>query len=188
METTAHTAIGMTDGMRAARAETRRIIEESNGDFVAEQKEVLQRLHEASLITAEEVEILVQLYRHVIEASHDKGDVTRSYFDARTVHDRLAANIAVWPVASFQSAARTRGRGIIAFTKTSRVTGRRIAAGATVKPPSESAPSTRSDASLAASTTASMYSVRPLPGPTGRSGATASIPRRRNSPTMADQA
>jgi len=99
MDTTAHTAIGMTDGMRAARAETRRIIEESKGDFVAEQKEVLLRLHEADLITAEEVEILVQLYRHVIEASHDKGDVTRSYFDARTVHDRLAANIATSPVA-----------------------------------------------------------------------------------------
>lgn len=99
MDTTAHTAIGMTDGMRAARAETRRIIEESKGDFVAEQKEVLLRLHEAGLITAEEVETLVQLYRHVIEASHDKGDVTRSYFDARTVHDRLAANVATSPVA-----------------------------------------------------------------------------------------
>ncbi|WP_162819106.1 hypothetical protein [Leifsonia aquatica] len=96
---TAHTVIGMTDGMRAARAETRRIIEASKGDFVAEQTEVLRRLHEAGLITAEEIETLVQLYRHVMEASHDKGDVTRAYFHAREIHDRMAANLATSPIA-----------------------------------------------------------------------------------------
>ncbi|MFF2052621.1 hypothetical protein ACFVU2_13550 [Leifsonia sp. NPDC058194] len=99
MDTTAHTVIGMTDGMRAARAETRRIIEANKGDFVADQKDVLMRLHEGGLITAEEVETLVQMYRHVMEASHDKGDVTRAYFGAREIHDRMAANLVTSPVA-----------------------------------------------------------------------------------------
>lgn len=99
MEKAAHTVIGMTEGMRAARAETRRIIDANKGDFVAEQKEVLTRLHEADLISAEEVETLVQMYRHMVEASHDKGDVTRAYFSTREIHDRMAANLATSPVA-----------------------------------------------------------------------------------------
>jgi hypothetical protein len=99
MDKTMHTAIGMTEGMRAARAETRRIIDANKGDFVADQKDVLMRLHEADLITAEEVETLLAMYRHVMDASHDKGDVTRAYFGARDIHDKMAANLVTSPVA-----------------------------------------------------------------------------------------
>lgn len=99
MDKTAHTVIGMTEGMHAARVEARRVIEANRGDFVADQREVLGRLHEADLITGEEAETLLRMYRLVADASHEKGDVTRAYFESRDIHDRLAANAETSPVA-----------------------------------------------------------------------------------------
>lgn len=94
-----HTVIGIADGMHAARVEARRIIDESKGDLVAEQDMLLSRLAEAGLIRAEERESLLRIFRVGHEASRDKGDVPRAFFEARRMHAQLAASGTASPVA-----------------------------------------------------------------------------------------
>src|SRR5918995_3240280 len=81
-----------------------------------------------------------------------------------------------------QSSALSPGAGIIPVTRTSASTGSRSATSGAVKPPNDWATTTRSFRPPMASTTVSAYSGRPAASSShGKSGATTSCPRRRNS-------
>ena len=72
-------ALGLTDAMHAARVEARRLMQETAGDLVAEQKALLERLTEADLITPEEADTLLHQYVIGYEAGESKGEPTRAY-------------------------------------------------------------------------------------------------------------
>jgi hypothetical protein len=99
MELTSNTGIGMTDAMHAIRAETRRVIDESKGDLIAEQKIVLARLTTAELITDEEADTLLGLYKIGYEAGEGNGNVQRAFFESRDTYDKMAASGTASPVA-----------------------------------------------------------------------------------------
>jgi hypothetical protein len=99
MDITPHTVIGMTEGMHAARAEARRIMDANKGNPVADQKAVLARLTDAELITGDEADTLLRLYKIAYAAGEPKGDPTRAYFESRDIYDCLAASGKTTPIA-----------------------------------------------------------------------------------------
>lgn len=98
METTSAT-IGISDGMHAARAETRRIIDENKGDFIAEYRAIQARLTAADLISSKEAEILAKLYRIGLDAGDGKSDSGKAFFESRRIYDQMAASVPVNPLA-----------------------------------------------------------------------------------------
>src|SRR5438045_2273390 len=92
MESTS-AVIGISDGMQAARAETRRIIETNKGDFVAEYTEIQARLIAADLISKQEGASLIELYRIGFEAGEGKRDATQAYFESREIYNKMAASV-----------------------------------------------------------------------------------------------
>ncbi|ALE05784.1 hypothetical protein AL755_10395 [Arthrobacter sp. ERGS1:01] len=91
--------------MNAARVETRRIMAENKGDFVSEQRAILARLTAAELITVEEAETLLSLYKTGFEAGEPRGDAQRAYFESRKIHAKMLAGTHVSPVALVIAAA-----------------------------------------------------------------------------------
>lgn len=85
--------------MHAARAEARRIMEANKGDLVADYKAILDRLELAELITDEESETLLDLYKLGYQAGEAKGDPQRAFFESRDIYDKLAARGKASPVA-----------------------------------------------------------------------------------------
>ena len=127
METTS-AVLGISDAMHAARAEARRIMDDNKGDLVAEYKEIQTRLIASGLISAEEAEILVQLYRMGFEAGEGKRNPQKSYFETRDAYAKMAANVPVNPVAliiasaalgSFQVSEGDGGAVVIAMARQS---------------------------------------------------------------------
>jgi len=98
METTS-AVIGISDGMHAARAETRRIIDANKGDLVAEYKDIQARLIAADLISSEEAATLVQLYKIGFEAGEGKRDPQKAFFESRDTYNEMAARGPTNPVA-----------------------------------------------------------------------------------------
>jgi hypothetical protein len=99
MEFIANAGTGMTDVMHAARVEARRVIDENKGDFVGEHKVLLARLTEAELITGDEANTLLELYRIGFEAGEEKGDPQRAFFESRELYGTMAASGKASPVA-----------------------------------------------------------------------------------------
>jgi hypothetical protein len=85
--------------MLAARAEARRIMDANKGDLVAEYKEIQTRLIAAGLISSEEAEVLVQLYKIGFEAGEGKRDPQKAFFESRDAYAKMAANVPANPVA-----------------------------------------------------------------------------------------
>ncbi len=71
----------------------------NKGDLVAEYKEIQTRLIAAGLISAEEAEVLVQLYRTGFEAGEGKRDPQKAFFESRDAYDKMAACVPANPVA-----------------------------------------------------------------------------------------
>jgi hypothetical protein len=99
MEALPRTGGGLTELMHAARVETRRIREENKGDFIGEQRAVLARLTSAELISDDEAETLLGLYKIGFEAGEGKGDAQRAYFQTRDVFDKMVGGGHASPVA-----------------------------------------------------------------------------------------
>jgi hypothetical protein len=94
MEATSAT-IGISDGMHAARAETRRMIDENKGDFIAEYRAIQARLTAADLISSKEAEVLAQLYRIGLDAG-----------DGNATQEKRSSNLAVF-ITRWQLACRS---------------------------------------------------------------------------------
>jgi hypothetical protein len=120
--------IGISDAMLAARTEARRIMDANKGDLVAEYKEIQTRLIASGLISSEEAEILVQLYKTGFEAGEGKRDAQKAFFESRDAYAKMAANIPVNPVAliiasaavgSYQISEDANGTVIVAMARQS---------------------------------------------------------------------
>lgn len=85
--------------MQAARAEARRVMEANKGDLIADHRAILDRLETGGLITDEEVQTLLELYKLGYEAGEPKGDAQRAYFQSREIYGKLAASGKASPVA-----------------------------------------------------------------------------------------
>ena len=79
METATYLGTDIAGMMHAARVEARRIMQANKGDFVADHKAILHRLESAELVTDEEVETLLNLYKLGYEAGEGKGDPQRAF-------------------------------------------------------------------------------------------------------------
>ncbi|MFB2596485.1 hypothetical protein ACEXQE_01690 [Herbiconiux sp. P17] len=99
METATYSGTDIAGLMHAARAEARRVMDASKGDFVSEHKAILDRLEAADLISDEEVKTLLELYRIGYVAGEGKSDVQRAFFESRAMYDGLAASGKASPVA-----------------------------------------------------------------------------------------
>lgn len=99
MEFPSNIGTGISDAMHAARAETRRVMDENKGDLVSEQKDVLARLTAADLITSQEASTLLGLYKIGYEAGEGKGNAQRAFFESRDVYSKMAASGKASPVA-----------------------------------------------------------------------------------------
>lgn len=99
MELKPTTIVGLPDLMHAVRAESRRVMEEHKGDYVAEHEVVLGRLVAAELITGEEARILLGLYKAGYDAGEPKGDPRHAYFETRDTYSRMLADSKSSPVA-----------------------------------------------------------------------------------------
>jgi hypothetical protein len=99
METPTYLGTDIAGMMHAARAEARRIMDANKGDLVSDHKAILDRLEAAELITDEEVETLLGLYKLGYEAGEGKGDPQRAFFQSRDIYDKLAAGGKASPVA-----------------------------------------------------------------------------------------
>ncbi|MEB0004307.1 hypothetical protein QN357_15365 [Cryobacterium sp. RTC2.1] len=85
--------------MHAARAEARRIVEGNKGDMISDHKAILDRLEAAELITDDEVQTLLGLYKLGFEAGEGKADPQRAFFESREIYGKLAAGGKASPVA-----------------------------------------------------------------------------------------
>lgn len=99
METATYLGTDIAGMMHAARVEARRIMEANKGDFVGDHKAILDRLESAELITGDEAETLLSLYKLGYEAGESKGDPQRAFFASRDIYDKLAAHGKASPVA-----------------------------------------------------------------------------------------
>ena len=128
MKTQTYLGTDIAGMMQAARAEARRIMEANNGDLVADHKAILDRLEAAELITDEEVQTLLALYKLGFEAGEGKGDPQRAFFESREVYGKLAAGGKASPVAlvvasaavgSFDIAVNPEGTTTVTIAKVS---------------------------------------------------------------------
>ena len=128
MKTQTYLGTDIAGMMQAARAETRRIMEANNGDLVADHKAILDRLEAAELITDEEVQTLLDLYKLGFEAGEGKADPQRAFFESRDVYGKLAAGGKASPVAlvvasaavgSFDIAVNPEGTTTVTIAKVS---------------------------------------------------------------------
>ena len=99
METSTYLGTDIAGLMHAARAEARRIMEANKGDVVSDHKAILDRLEAGGLITGEEVQTLLELYKIGYEAGEPKGNAQRAYFQSRGIYNKLAAGGKASPVA-----------------------------------------------------------------------------------------
>ncbi|WP_104087777.1 hypothetical protein [Arthrobacter sp. GMC3] len=99
MELTPTTIVGVPDLMHAVRREARRITADHKGDYVAEHEAILARLSAADLITDEEAQTLLGLYKTGYKAGEPKGNPQRAYFETREVYSRMLAGKKTSPVA-----------------------------------------------------------------------------------------
>ena len=99
METPTYFGTDIAGLMHAARAEARRIVEESKGDLVSDHKAILGRLEAGGLITETETRTLLNLYTIGYEAGEPKGDAQRAYFKSRDIYSELAGSGTASPVA-----------------------------------------------------------------------------------------
>ncbi|MHA7178149.1 hypothetical protein ACX80D_16000 [Arthrobacter sp. Sr24] len=99
MELNPSLIVGLPDLMHAARAEAGRVMTEHKGDFVAEHQIVLARLSAAEVITDEEVEMLLLIYKLGYEAGEPKGDPQRAYFATRELYSKMLTSRKPSPVA-----------------------------------------------------------------------------------------
>jgi hypothetical protein len=99
METPSRTGTGLTDLMHAARVETRRVMDENKGDFIGDHRAILARLTAAELVTVEEADTLLGLYKLGFEAGEPKGDAQRAFFESRAIYTRMLAGGHASPVA-----------------------------------------------------------------------------------------
>ncbi|WP_129545548.1 hypothetical protein [Arthrobacter dokdonensis] len=99
MESTPAIVVGLPDLMHAARVEARGIMEEFKGDYVAEHRAVLARLSAAEVISEDEAETLLGLYRLGYEAGEPKGNPQRAYFETRDIYAKMLAGNKPSPVA-----------------------------------------------------------------------------------------
>ena len=114
--------------MHAARAEARRTMNANNGDLVGDHKAILDRLESAELITDEEVETLLGLYKIGYEAGEDKGDPQRAFFESREIYDKLVPGGEASPIAlvvasaavgSFETSVNPEGSTTITIARVS---------------------------------------------------------------------
>lgn len=128
MKTQTYLGTDIAGMMQAARAEARRIMEANNGDLVADHKAILDRLEAAELITDEEVQTLLALYKLGFEAGEGKADPQRAFFESRDVYGKLAAGGKASPVAlvvasaavgSFDIAVNPEGTTTVTIAKVS---------------------------------------------------------------------
>ncbi|MDQ2850413.1 MAG: hypothetical protein M3Y49_06705 [Actinomycetota bacterium] len=99
MEPTPAIIVGLPDLMHAGRVEARSIMAEHKGDYVAEHRAVLGRLTAAEVISDEEAETLLGLYKIGYESGEPKGNAQRAYFETRAVYAKMLASKNASPVA-----------------------------------------------------------------------------------------
>ena len=99
METPTYLGTDIAGMMQAARAEARRIMDANKGDMVNDHKAVLDRLEAAELITDEEEETLLDLYKLGYQAGEGKTDAQGAFFESREIYGKLAATGKASPVA-----------------------------------------------------------------------------------------
>src|SRR6185312_12303627 len=91
--------VGLPDMMHALRQESRRVMAENKGDYVAEHMAILGRLTAADLVTGKEAAILLDLYRLGFDAGEPKGNPHKAYFETRDVYAKMLATEGTSPVA-----------------------------------------------------------------------------------------
>jgi len=99
MDTTPAIIVGLPDLMHAARVEARGVMEEFKGDYVAEHRAVLARLTAAEVISDDEAETLLGLYKLGYEAGEPKGNALQAYFETRDIYAKMLAGTKPSPVA-----------------------------------------------------------------------------------------
>ncbi|MFE4949163.1 hypothetical protein ACFQ9V_03560 [Leifsonia sp. NPDC056665] len=128
MEKATYLGTDIAGMMHAARAEARRITDANKGDLVSDHKAILDRLEAADLITDEEVETLLALYKLGYEAGEKKTDPQRAYFESWEMYDTMAAGGKASPVAlvvasaavgSFEISVNPEGSTTVAIARVS---------------------------------------------------------------------
>jgi len=99
METPTYLGTDIAGLMHATRAEARRIMDANKGDVVSDHEAILDRLETGGLITAEEAQTLLELYKIGYEAGEPQADAQRAYFQSREIYSKLAARGKTSPVA-----------------------------------------------------------------------------------------
>ncbi|MBG6212239.1 MAG: hypothetical protein LH475_00430 [Cryobacterium sp.] len=99
MDTPTYLGTDIAGLMHASRAEARRIMDANKGDVVSNHKAIPNRLETGGLITDEEPQTLLELYKIGYEAGEPKADAQRAYFQSRDIYSKLAASGKASPVA-----------------------------------------------------------------------------------------
>lgn len=99
MESTPAAIVGLPDLMHAVRMESRRVMAENKGDYVAEHMVVLGRLTAAGAVSGSEAATLLDLYKMGYEAGEPKGNAQKAYFETRNIYSRMLATEGTSPVA-----------------------------------------------------------------------------------------
>jgi hypothetical protein len=128
MESPTYLGTDIAGLMHAARAEARRIMDENKGDVISDHRAILDRLETGGLITNEEAQTLLELYKLGFEAGEPKGDAGRAYFQSREIYSKLAASGKASPVAlvvasaavgSFEISANPEGSTTVTIARVS---------------------------------------------------------------------
>ena len=91
--------VGLPDLMHALRQESRRIMAENKGDYVADHMAILGRLTASHLVTGKEAATLLDLYKLGFEAGEPKGNPREAYFETRDIYSKMLATEGTSPVA-----------------------------------------------------------------------------------------